>query len=226
MSITIDGVTLLNIIEACKVLKEHLCLIVGRDESSFDVYAVNDTFSKMVNTTCFAVTTTKLPTFSFHLLQSSESISQILPILSYEINDLGIFQTDNNSCIILFNKSLQRRLIQLAGRYSAMTYTIPFTVSENDTARFIETTRSLKATDGIKFIPVSGYVISTFSGIIPIAKDDKVQITKYEQESNTVLFTFQVNKKKFRFPITIFILYLAIKSNNDSSVSLISDKRE
>lgn len=223
--VTISGITLLNIVEACKLTKDRLFLVQNDMYGKVHINSTILTYSKL---SCVQIDSGEAPnmiqwSFAFDILENAETIKLIIPIMEYEILPDGIVLKDQYQFIIVFNSRIGlniSRLINSISNRLSMTH-ICNTVIDSEVTSFVNKMKSLKADDGSKFINIGGHIITLYANMISMSKDDTLSISYLPPFNKTILYTFVVMKKKSKLTLTVYILYLDIASNRDTTVQVI-----
>lgn len=219
--ITISGMTLLNIIEACKLTKDRLFLVKN------DMYGkihINSTISTNSKLSCVQIECGETPnmiqwSFAFDLLANSETIKMIIPIMEYEILPDGIVLKDQYQFVIVFNSRVYLTISKLVESISnrLQIFDRCIIASDEEVNTFATTMKSMRSYDGSKFINIGGNTITMYANMLSINKDDTLQISYLPPYDNTILYIFRVRKKKAKLDLTVYILYLDMNSNKDTT---------
>jgi hypothetical protein len=70
--------------------------------------------------------------------------------------------------------------------------------------------KNVKKTDGEVHIKIGEYFMTLFTGLLPIAKADKVFLTIYDNFTPDSIFIAQFEVKKKKFSTNVFVAYLKI----------------
>lgn len=221
--ITISGMTLLNIIEACKITKDRLFLVQNDMYGKIHINSTISTYSKLSCVQIDSGETLNMIqwSFAFDLLDNSESIKMIIPIMEYEIIPDGIVLKDQYQFIITFNSRIHLNLTRLVENIaSRLTMTnVCNMVPDDEVNNLVGRMKSLRSDDGSKFMTIGEHVITIYANMLSISKDDILAISYLPPFNNTVLYIFRVRKKKAKLDLTVYILYLDIRPNKDTTLS-------
>jgi len=166
----------LQLLELCKLLKSNYVITVGNTIIGTDRSFV---YLKKINVGY------ELPQIAIDMLDIRNKLKEDKKCNVDEISHLNLFDNFIYSNIIGMNNSLLSILST-----NAITY--PNIHSDED---FIKTTK-LKTDQGITYIRRDIYFIPIYNGLLPLVKNDKVDLNIYDHiDGYSFLCNFNIHKK-------------------------------
>ncbi|MCK9199323.1 MAG: hypothetical protein M0P49_06945 [Bacilli bacterium] len=195
---TISIEALNELFEYSKVLKCDITMVVGGK-----VYGTDNNFIHL--RTIESNLTNECPDMIFYLKDLTEFMKQrSLSECDINIKDIKIsdFITMHYEYIGVFND-----LISSVNRH--LTIPVSFSDEYLRNNEDFNTINIMKAKDGIGLLKLSEkYILTIYNGLLPINKDDKIEIYIRDISSYRYLANFTIVKKKFTIDLYFMYLFL------------------
>ena len=205
MTITISDIIYLN--DAIKSLKQKNVMWIH--DKIFGI----DNFSYIIYTKLNLEKISKLPTtgFIFNQRELSKFVKSLTTESTFELDensDSTILITISETLVVKTSRQIESTVIGMSKNAISIDCRM-LNITEDDCSKDLEKLYTLNKTSGSFLYKYdNNHLLTLFSGIVPLAKADKLYIKVMDNSDNTFLARFRSHKK--HFDVFIYLLYLKI----------------